>query len=309
MSPPRSRIARQSEIHLPTAKPQSQRRAMGKTGLKLLGFTRLNTITKTRLASEVISDMLRSAIKSAQGFIPDAIRPYRYFASLARRRTGQRVIAGPFAGMRYIDRSVGSAYVPKLLGIYERELAAVIEEIIAAKPSLIVDVGAAEGYYAVGLACRLPDTRMIVFELEASGRAAIAEMAAVNGVTHRVTVLGACDPEGLRATLDGQTGVIIIMDVEGFEEMLLDPGKVPALASATILVELHDFAVPGISEEIARRFDGTHTLQRIWAEPRDASDFPWRTAVTKMLPARYIDGTVSEMRPPRMSWYVARPKG
>lgn len=243
----------------------------------------------------------------ARNLAPYSIRPHRYFAALARNRTGQKVVSGPFRGMRYIDRSVGSTYVPKLLGIYERELAAIVEEIIASKPSLIVDVGAAEGYYAVGLACRLPESRMIAFELEAHGRAAVAEMAAANGVTDRVTILAACEPDGLNAALEGQPGAVVIMDVEGYEQVLLDPDKVPALATATILVEIHEFAVPGITETLARRFEKTHTLEHVWAEDRSRADFPWRTTVTSLLPPRYIDGAVSEMRPPHMSWYFARP--
>ncbi|CAN5678907.1 hypothetical protein BH11PSE6_BH11PSE6_20400 [soil metagenome] len=252
--------------------------------------------------------MIRFATTLARKLTPDAVRPHRYFAALARSRTGQRVIAGPFKDMRYIDRSVGSAYVPKLLGIYERELASVVEQIVASRPSLIVDVGAAEGYYAVGLACRLPDTRMIAFEMEAGGRAAVAELAAANNVADRVTILATCEPEGLGAALDGQKGAVVIMDVEGYEDVLLDPAKVPALASTTFLVELHEFAVAGIADTIAKRFAPTHDLELIWAEGRSRADFPWRTMVTRLLPARYIDGAVSEMRPPRMSWFFARLK-
>ena len=252
--------------------------------------------------------MFRAAIKIIRSMIPDALRPHRYFAALTRERTGQRVIAGPFAGMRYVDRSVGSAYVPKLLGIYERELAPVVEEIIASRPSLIVDVGAAEGYYAVGLAYRLAGTRMIAFETEERGRAAVAEMAALNDVGARVVVKGTCDAESLGAVLGDQGGTVVLMDIEGYEDVLLDPQKVPALQSTTFLVELHEFAVPGITATIALRFDETHDLELIWAEDRKRADFPWRTATTRLLPGRYIDGAVSEMRPEKMSWYFARPK-
>jgi len=217
------------------------------------------------------------------------------------------VIAGPFKGMRYIDRSVGSAYVPKLLGIYERELAAVIEEIITSSPRLVVDVGAAEGYYAVGLARRLPETRMIAFEAEAVGRAAVTELAAINTVSDRVMVMGTCDAAGLSAALDGQDSATVIMDIEGYEDVLLDPDKVPALCRSTFLVELHEFAVPGIVETISRRFAKTHELELIWAEDRHSSEFPWNTAITRLLPSRYIDGAVSEMRPIGMCWYIGRP--
>ena len=64
---------------------------------------------------------------------------------------------GPFAGLQYPElTAVGSALYPKLLGSYQREIQGWIEEICAAGYSEIVDVGFAEGYYAVGLARRLP---------------------------------------------------------------------------------------------------------------------------------------------------------
>jgi hypothetical protein len=36
--------------------------------------------------------------------------------------TGGTIIAGPFAGMRYIREATGSAFGPKLLGTYEKEI-------------------------------------------------------------------------------------------------------------------------------------------------------------------------------------------
>lgn len=251
--------------------------------------------------------MFQVAIKVAQSIVPDVLRPYRYFAAVARERTGQKVIAGPFVGLSYVNRSVGSAYIPKLLGIYERELADVVEEIVAARPPLMIDVGAAEGYYAVGFACRLPNSQMIAFETEQDGRDAVAEMAKVNGVAERVTVRGNCDVGALNAALENQPGAVLIMDVEGYEEVLLDPVAVPALRSITFLCELHEFAVSGISQIIAERFAATHTLELIWAEARSSADFPWSTLITRMLPSRYTEGAVSEMRPEKMSWYFAKP--
>ena len=57
-----------------------------------------------------------------------------------------------------------------MLGTYEKELNSVIEEACAAHPSLIVDVGAAEGYYACGMALRNPQARVVAFEMQAKGR-------------------------------------------------------------------------------------------------------------------------------------------
>src|SRR4051812_19305855 len=65
---------------------------------------------------------------------------------------GARVLQGPFAGMQYVTESYGSQLVPKLLGSYENELHDLVEQIVAQRPKIVIDIGAAEGYYAVGLA-------------------------------------------------------------------------------------------------------------------------------------------------------------
>ena len=85
-----------------------------------------------------------------------AARRARRVAAVTRRFVawhGLTVSGGPFAGLAYPDRAPISL-VPKLLGIYERELHGAIEAAIRAQPGLIVNVGAADGYYAVGLARR-----------------------------------------------------------------------------------------------------------------------------------------------------------
>jgi predicted O-methyltransferase YrrM len=77
--------------------------------------------------------------------------------------------------MHYTENSQGSCYIPKLLGVYERELHDVLENLIAWGPDLVIDAGAAEGYYAVGLARRLPQSRIMAFEMEEGGRASRAD--------------------------------------------------------------------------------------------------------------------------------------
>src|SRR5947209_15685441 len=78
---------------------------------------------------------------------------------------------GPFTGMQYVERSIGSSLMPKLLGSYEANLQPVIEEIIRRAPATIVNVGCGEGYYAVGLARRLPHARVYAFEADPTGQA------------------------------------------------------------------------------------------------------------------------------------------
>src|SRR6478672_6897407 len=75
--------------------------------------------------------------------------------TLMKIAPGLVVQHGPFKGMKYPGvNSVGSALIPKLLGSYERELHPLIDSICAGQYDQVVDIGCAEGYYAVGLAMR-----------------------------------------------------------------------------------------------------------------------------------------------------------
>jgi predicted O-methyltransferase YrrM len=207
-----------------------------------------------------------------------------------------------------VQTSQGSAYIPKLLGIYERELVPQIESLIARRPNLVVDIGAAEGYYAIGLALRLPQARIVAFEMEMKGQIALKEMADLNGVTNQVDVRAKCEAADLAMILTDKTNAVVVCDVEGYEQLLLDPVVVPALHHAAILVELHDFIVPGITDTLKQRFETTHRIQHVWQESRSRNEFPWRTVGTALLPKSYLEWAVSEWRPERMSWLWMEPK-
>jgi hypothetical protein len=258
-------------------------------------------------ASRALPRLGKSFASGLRALIPARYRPIGYLTQLTRKRTRLQVRSGPFTGMRYLDVSIGSAYIPKLLGIYESELETEIEAICRQQPALIVDIGAAEGYYAVGLAVRIPGARVIAFETEALGQTALRQMAALNHVSSRVEARGTCEPDDLAAALKEANRPVVICDVEGYEEKLLEPELVPALARATILVELHEFIVPTIAQTLKARFGATHRLRQIWQQPRSCLQFPWRTLGTTLLPRSYLEWSVSEWRPARMSWLWMEP--
>ncbi len=246
--------------------------------------------------------------KVLRRILPSCIRPIGYLTALTKRRTNTCVRLGPFAGMKYASHAQGSAYIPKLLGIYERELKDVVARICEKSPDHIVDIGAAEGYYAVGLARLLPATIVTAFEMEPLGRLALEEMASLNAVTQRIRIRGKCEVADLVEALSGSSNVVVVCDVEGYEEKLLDPSQVNALSSASILVELHDFILPGITGMLQDRFGSTHIIEHILEEDRSPAEFPWRTFGTMLLPKAYLRWAVSEWRPVRMAWLWMEPK-
>jgi hypothetical protein len=187
---------------------------------------------------------------------------------------GLTVRHGPFAQMRFPARAGGRAsfLAAKLLGAYEREIHPALLGAIAARPPLVVDVGAADGYYAVGLALRLdPETPVHAFETDGGSRRLCREMAELNGVADRLHVRGACDPDALAAVLRDRA--FVLCDCEGYEVELLDPARVPQLETCTILAELHPLARAGVEATIRDRFARTHRIVVHHPEPRDQADW------------------------------------
>jgi len=76
------------------------------------------------------------------------------------------VLNGPFKGIKYIDLSIGSKILPKLAGSYEEPIHKWINEIIEKNCySTIINVGCAEGYYAVGFSKAISKTKVLAFDI------------------------------------------------------------------------------------------------------------------------------------------------
>lgn len=258
-----------------------------------------------------------------QRTVPAALHPVIYLMQVIKRKTGMAVAAGPFATMKLPDAELGfsfppaaivdiykpaaSVFAPKVLGIYERELHSAIESVCAGDFARIIDIGAADGYYAVGLAKRCPTARVIAFEGDAYGQMRLRRTAQLNGVLDSIEILGRCEQGDLRQALGGSSSTFILCDVEGYEEVLLDPAGVPELKSASILVELHEANVPGIEVLMRGRFAGTHSIVAIEQERRHWREYPFWTVLTYFIPNKYRAFVVNERRGDGMVWLWMTP--
>jgi hypothetical protein len=216
--------------------------------------------------------LLRLASEEREIYLHD--RGVQRISTDVAARLGSRVLAGPFTGLAYpAFTSAGSALFPKIIGSYEQELQPLIESLIARAYRIVVDIGAAEGYYAVGMATRLPHAAVYAFEADPRGAAQLAALAAANGVADRVIARGLCTVADL-AALDLNGWPLIISDCEGAEVMLLDPRAVPALTRCDILLEFHTLRDTDPYALFRERFAETHDIEIIDVQPRDPSAYP-----------------------------------
>jgi len=178
-----------------------------------------------------------------------------------------------------------------------------VEEIITSGFATVIDIGAAEGYYACGFAAAIPSAQVTAFEAMVTGRYLLQRTIDKNGLSGRVIVKGFCDSDELEICLRVARGpVLVFCDAEGYEYEPLDPGRVTQLGRAAILVEVHDFAMDGLSELLKHRFSKSHTIKEVHPRPRRREDFPIKVAGMRWIPGRYFNSFTSDNQPQDNFW-------
>lgn len=218
------------------------------------------------------------------------------------RRYGTTIYAGPFKGMEYLDHSTEGALLPRLLGCYEAELHDDLRAFAAEGIDTIVDIGCAEGYYAVGLARMMPDARIHAFDTDPGARRACAELAEKNGVRDRIEIGETFTGDMFERFVDARA--LVMIDTEGFEEELMRPDEWPALARLNIIMETHPEVHPDIVRTMRTRFAPTHDIQ-VRTTANRAVELPPEIGVLNQL-----DQLIAtwEYRTTPTPWFVMRPK-
>ena len=259
------------------------------------------------------SDLARRAARRvAPAYMADRARRYEL---TVRQRAGvthsaRRLVAdgepvvrgGPFRGMRYPGTRLSEidAPVAKLLGTYEHEIAWVFWRAIEQQVTAFIDLGCADGYYAVGMAHACPKTTTHAFDLATSARRLCAETATASGVEQRVHVGKRFTVEALPRHLDR---ALVLCDIEGAEVDVLDETVASALAHAVLVVEAHEDERPGAGARLREVFGRTHDAHTVEQEPR--RQVP--EALTTWTPVER-SRALSEWRGPHQHWIVLDPK-
>ncbi len=190
----------------------------------------------------------------------------RAIADAYVRLHGAIVMQGPFQGMDYVATATEGALAPRLIGTYEAELHPYILGYAQAGLDCVIDVGCAEGYYAVGLARLMPSVTVHAFDTDPKARLACAELAEKNGVADRVLIGETFTPDGFEAFAGRRC--LAVVDIEGAEDDLLRPDLSPALAGIDLIVETHDVYRPGVLQRLKDRFAATHDIVQVDGQPK-----------------------------------------
>jgi hypothetical protein len=214
-----------------------------------------------------------------------------------------KVQNGPFKDMQLpAESSWGFGDIaPKILGCYELELHPALEKAVARSPEVVINVGCAEGYYAVGLARRLPAAKTYAFDIDSRAQAVCAAAGAVNGVGERLIVQGECTAQHLVDLTRGAKRALIVLDCEGAELALLTPEITRQLAHCDIIVETHDFIDRTITPTLFKALSAQHAVEQIREGARDPAGYP----VLRQLGSLDRALLTCEFRPEVMYWLIA----
>lgn len=222
------------------------------------------------------------------------------------------VLSGPFIGMKYpSQKSYGSAIWPKILGTYEAELHSIIERICKDNYSKIVDIGCAEGYYAVGLAQRLPNARVFGFDINKCAQEMCQEMSTLNNVQDQITLSGEFSLDLLSEIPYDHKNGIIISDCEGSEHQIFDRKSIYwniLIDNYDLLIEAHEFLKPGITNHLIEIFSTSHDIEVIPSTDDLLRPMIYHLKFLDNQPDNVKIALMAEGRPQRMEWLYLKRK-
>lgn len=214
---------------------------------------------------------------------------------------------GYFRGLKYPGlQSFGSALFPKLSGSYESELYPVLYKFRERNYTHIVDIGCAEGYYAVGLALQYPQASVWAFDISEKARQLCRQMSELNGAGERIIISGECTNDFFMSLDAGAYG-LIICDIEGFERELFCQQNITALKRFDLIIELHPMYKRDVKEYLSTLFGQTHVVSFVSSQNNERklydldSGYSFMSAEEKLM-------LVEEGRQFTMEWLIAEAK-
>jgi hypothetical protein len=183
----------------------------------------------------------------------------------------------------------------KVIGFYESPIHRWILDAIDRNYETIVNIGSAEGYYTVGFALKSKVSTIYAYDTDIVEHENAAKLADLNGVANKIHIRDLCTIDELNRM---SNRALIFCDIEGGEFDLLRPDLAPGLAQADLIVELHEFCRPGLTETLVSRFLPTHRIEMAYHCAKSAAEFPNLETIPINKHALLLQGT----RPSNQCW-------
>jgi tRNA G37 N-methylase Trm5 len=167
----------------------------------------------------------------------------------------------------------------------------------------VVDVGCAEGYYAVGFGMKIKEAKVFAFDTNEKALELCREMGKLNKVN--VQTGGFCDSEKLM-NLDLGERALIFCDCEGYEIELIDTQVASKLKEHDFLIETHDFIDISITKKLLEVLEQTHDCEIFESVDDILKAYEYQYSELEGLSLEKRLYVLSEGRPTIMRWIFAR---
>ena len=154
-----------------------------------------------------------------------------------------KVMYGPLKGLRLDKAFMNWSRVDLgsiLLGFYEQE---VIEELVKISKyrKVFIDVGAADGIFAVGvLAANIYD-QSICFEIDDQSKRNILNLAKKNNLDNKITIYDEASVSKMQSINSiNWNDVCLLIDIEGDEFNFITSEMIQTIKGSSLIIEIHD---------------------------------------------------------------------
>ena len=149
---------------------------------------------------------------------------------------------GPFENMQLAEKVWwgGGDAIPKILGTYERHIQDYLVSLKDKVQGPFIDIGAADGYFALGVLVGGLFDKTYAFEISEQGQEVLRNNAKQNGVVDNISVSGEANYDSLKVLVEKYESAAVLIDIESGEFDLLDDNMLDLLSRFYVIIEIHD---------------------------------------------------------------------
>ena len=231
------------------------------------------------LLAEVEKCKVKLSQRNVKLSLPDSITSAKQAVhDILVKEHGLVVANGPFASMKMNSQTWGGFDInAKILGTYESH---VIDELFAisqTNPGPFIDIGAADGFFAIGAVISGIADETYAFEVDALSRRSIAINASDNNLSERIHIREIANVQTIADVLKKEQKAKILIDIEGGEYELLDYDFLDEISKCDVIVELHPSLVKdGLKkqEELVARLENNFHIEFFKKSDLRTTSFP-----------------------------------
>ena len=156
---------------------------------------------------------------------------------------GQKIRYGPFKGMHLTNNPWWGQYDlgSQCLGVYETEILEQFDKIKYGTYDYFIDIGAGDGYYAIGMLYSKKIDKVLCYEIEPKGQKVIFENWKKNGSIGNIKIMGNVSISNIFENIKDNANNLVLIDIEGNEFELVNEHFLKTFSKSTIIIEIHNW--------------------------------------------------------------------